>query len=232
MRVLVTRPRQSAERTAERLRNLGHQPLILPLTRPRHLPEDAEKALGRPHSALVVTSAEAVRAISKLDLSAYLDVPVFAVGSATADEVRHAGFCTVRVADGTGEGLARLLIDLDRQDLLYLAGHPRSPDLERGLTAAGIRFSTTVCYEMLPLVWIRSEVQVLETAPDAVLLYSSEAARLFMEQPLVRDNPDFWQNCRALCLSGKVARSLGEATKMKVSVASQPTEEALFALLS
>ncbi|WP_313292211.1 uroporphyrinogen-III synthase, partial [Rhizobium rhizoryzae] len=113
----MTRPRQSAERTAERLRNLGHQPLILPLTRPRHLPEDAEKALGRPHSALVVTSAEAVRAISKLDLSAYLDVPVFAVGSATADEVRHAGFCTVRVADGTGEGLARLLIDLDRQDL-------------------------------------------------------------------------------------------------------------------
>jgi uroporphyrinogen-III synthase len=232
MRVLVTRPRQSAERTAERLHKLGHQPLILPLTRPHHLPEDAGKALARPCSALVVTSAEAVRAISKLDLSAYFGVPVFAVGSATADEVRHAGFRTVTVADGTGEGLARLLIDLKRQDLLYLAGHPRSPDLEQGLTAAGIRFSTTVCYEMLPLVWIRSEVQVLETAPDAVLLYSSEAARLFMEQPLVRDNPDFWQNCRALCLSGKVARSLGEATKMKVSVASQPTEEALFALLS
>ncbi|MCJ9754909.1 uroporphyrinogen-III synthase, partial [Neorhizobium sp. BETTINA12A] len=33
MRVVVTRPESSARRTAERLQNLGHQPVLLPLTK-------------------------------------------------------------------------------------------------------------------------------------------------------------------------------------------------------
>lgn len=232
MRVLITRPRQSAERTAKKLVRLGHQPLILPLTRPCHSTEAAANALAFPHEALVITSAEAVRALDQLDLSGHLDTEVYAVGAATAEAVRRAGFRHVKTAEGTGESLARMLIDEHRTNLLYLAGSPRSPDLEQGLTGAGIRFSTVVCYEMLPLEWTQIEWEALGPAPDAVLLYSGEAARLFAEQPLVKDNPDLWASCQAICLSQKVARSLGEGSKMTVLVAREPTEETLLTLLS
>lgn len=211
---------------------MGHQPLILSLTRPRHLTEAAASALATPHDAIVITSAETVRALDGLDLSSHLNTAVYAVGAVTADELRRAGFRHVKTAEGTGESLARLLIDESRTNLLYLAGSPRSPDLEQGLAGAGIRFSTVVSYEMLPLQWTQAEWKALEAVPHAVLLYSSEAARLFSQQPFVKDNPHFWENCHAICLSAKIARSLGDGSKMTVLVASEPTEEALFALLS
>lgn len=232
MRVLVTRPRVSAERTADRLTLLGHEPAILPLTIANHMPEQAAAALSLDPGAIVFTSAEALRAISGLDLHRHHATPVYAVGTATAQEVRHHGFTHVHVGDGTGASLASLLVAHRQNNILYLAGSPRTQDLERELTRAKISFATVVCYEMLPLVWTDSDIQMLGTAPDAVLLYSREAARHFNEQPSVKNNAHFWRNCRALCLSPKVAHSLGEAAGMAISVAKDPTEDALLALLS
>ena len=232
MRVLVTRPRVSAERTANKLTRLGHEPVILPLTEARHVPEQAFAALNRDPGTIVFTSAEALRAISGLDLLQHHATPVYAVGTATAQEVRHHGFTHVHVGEGTGASLASLLVAHRQNDILYLAGNPRTPDLERELTRANISFTTVVCYEMLPLVWTDGDIQALGAAPDAVLLYSSEAARHFNEQPSVKNNAHFWRNCRALCLSLKVAHSLGEAAGMAISIAKEPTEESLLALLS
>ncbi|WP_137133807.1 uroporphyrinogen-III synthase [Rhizobium sp. FKY42] len=232
MRVLITRPRHSAERTAQTLLRLGHQPLILPLSSPHHLTEAAKAALERSQGAIAITSAEAVRALSGLDLSHHLDRLVYAVGAATADEVRRAGFRHMRIADGTGESLARLLTSEGPPDVLYLAGQPRSPDFERGLTDASQPYSTTVCYEMQPVIWNEAQLRLLDPPPQAVLLYSSEAARRFCNQPLVKRNLRFWQDCHFLCLSEKVARSLSDAANRRVSIADQPTEEALLLLLS
>lgn len=232
MRVLVTRPQHSAQRTANKLKRLGHEPIILPLTHARHLPEQAVAALGGTHNALAFTSAEALRAICGLDLSRHRKTPVYAVGAATAYEASLQGFTQIHVAEGTAKHLASLLIAHRQNDLLYLAGNPRTPDLEQCLAQAGIHFTTTVCYEMLPLVWTEEDVQALNFSPDAVLLYSSEAARQFSAQPSVKNNLHFWRGCRALCLSPKVAHSFGEVAGMAVSIANDPTEDSLLALLS
>ncbi len=45
MRVLVTRPQHSGERTAERLRKLGHEPILLPLSQPVHDGDAAVRGL-------------------------------------------------------------------------------------------------------------------------------------------------------------------------------------------
>lgn len=177
MRVIVTRPEFSARRTAARLAELGHTPVLLPMSRPAHKPEAALEALQAPHAALAITSAEAIRTLSLLGpaLAGHLATPLLAVGRATAEAAIALGFTTVIDGDGSGTQLAEAAADyFSAQDyhlspqashpsaqgrhpraqgaplLLYLAGKPRSPHFETGLAARNIGFSTTEIYEMLP----------------------------------------------------------------------------------
>src|SRR5689334_7584909 len=66
MRVLVTRPAHSATRTAQRLREMGHEPVLLPLRQPLHDSAGAATALAATNGPIAMTSAEAVRVVSAL----------------------------------------------------------------------------------------------------------------------------------------------------------------------
>lgn len=141
MRVLVTRPEEASHRTAKRLETMGHRPVVLPLMRAEHHPDDVLEGLRSPHAAIAITSAEAARVLQSLGQKTYpyLSVPLFAVGEATAMAARNAGFTAVEAAEGTassmiarfGEGLRRITA---RHPLLYLAGNPRTVTFEAGLT--------------------------------------------------------------------------------------------------
>ena len=97
MRVLVTRPAHSATRTAQRLRDMGHEPLLLPLREPLHDSNAAADALAITGGAIAVTSAEAIRVLSALGekLHPHLARSLFAVGETTAEEARSLGFRSV-----------------------------------------------------------------------------------------------------------------------------------------
>lgn len=232
MRVIVTRPSASARRTADKLRRLGHQPILLPVTEPVHDPEAIAAALLTPHRGLAITSAEAVRALDAVDLAAHRDTPVFAVGEATADAARQAGFRHVEAGPGTGEALARLITERQAQDLLYLAGDPRSPAFEAGLSAAGIRFTTVKAYAMREAAWSEDAMAALSPLPDALLLYSRQAARLSLSRlapwlALQRGHP-----FHVLCLSAQVAEAIPQKDMIRRHVADQPDEDQLLLLLS
>lgn len=114
MRVLVTRPRPAAERTAARLSAMGHEAVILPLMQAQHLAGAARAALSEPHQAIAVSSGEAVRVLGALGpaLEPHLATPLFAVGEATARAAGDLGFTDVRIGPGTGEGLAETVAAL------------------------------------------------------------------------------------------------------------------------
>ncbi len=88
---------------------LGHVPILLPLSRARHDPQAALRALegtsarraagqadALPPSIIAVTSAEALRALESLGeaLSPHLSRPLFAVGQATARWRNRSAFAT------------------------------------------------------------------------------------------------------------------------------------------
>lgn len=231
MRVVVTRPAPRCAKTAAKLAVLGHHPIILPLSEAVHRPETAQAALQQGSKALVITSSEALRSIASLPLAPVLELPLYAVGSESAAAATRAGFTNVMQGGGTGANLAALLIAHGVQDILYLAGNPRSPELEAALTQAGVRYRVAECYEMKPLSWDETQLALLTPAPDAVLLYSREAARLFAAQRNLFNEPQNWRDCRALCLSKKVASGLPENFPLAISVADRPTEDDLFAKL-
>jgi len=231
MRVIVTRPADSARRTAEKLAALGHQPLLLPLTRAEHRADEALKALSLPHRAIVLTSAEAIRALGGIDLAPHFDTPVFTVGEASAKAARKAGFRRVTAGGGNGEALAKQVGASGLDPLLYLAGAPRSPGFEEGLQQQGTGCHTVECYAMVPKDWSDQEIALLSPRPDALLLYSREAAKLFFSRAAVRERRQTLSGLRVLCLSAAIADAVPGDFAVETQVSPTPSEADLLALL-
>ncbi|MCW0019852.1 uroporphyrinogen-III synthase [Rhizobium sp. BT-226] len=235
MRVLVTRPAHSATRTAQRLRDMGHEPLLLPLRQPLHDSYAAADALATTSGAIAVTSAEAIRVLSALgeQLHPHLARPLFAVGETTADEARSLGFRSVASSRGNGGDLADLVAAEKPGSLLYLAGTPRAEAFERRLRELGIHFSVAECYRMQPTAPDPAEIDaiVANGYPDAILFYSRQTAEDFFRVPELRSALLEHSAARLLCLSEAVAQAIPTALKKTVLISPMPDEKSLLSLL-
>jgi len=235
MRVLVTRPAHSAEKTAQRLRDMGHEPLLLPMRQPAHDSAAAAAALARTSGAIAVTSAEAVRVISVLgeQLRPHLARPLFAVGKTTAKAARGLGFRSVASSNGNGRDLAELVAAQAADGLLYLAGTPRAETFEAGLRQLGIGFSVAECYRMQPVAPGPAEIEAIfaATPPQAVLFYSRQTADDFFSVAELRSALPEEGGIRLLCLSEAVAQAIPAALKKNAAIAPMPDEKSLLSLL-
>jgi uroporphyrinogen-III synthase len=239
MRVVVTRPAHSAERTAERLKELGHEAILLSLTRPVHHTTATADALKRSHGAIAVTSAEAIRVIGKpgAAVSYGLSRPLFAVGRATAEEARDAGFADVHHSEGSGAELAELISHhrslLSEQPLLYLAGTPRAPGFESRLTELAIPFHTVESYAMTDEDPADAKLRriFLDDGADAVLLYSRHSAERFFGLPFIKAHGDALKGIALFCLSAAIAGTIPDLWRTNTKIAANPDENSLLELL-
>lgn len=236
MRVVVTRPEISAARTAERLMRMGHDPVLLPLGNAVHHPKVATDALASPHSALIVTSAETLRALAEIGSDAGIDdsTTLFAVGEKTASAARSAGFRNIHIGSGDGAGLADLIaskLDLPDLPLLYLAGKPRAGSLEIRLEELGLPVRVAEIYEMIPVDYRPEEIDERLRAhpPNAVLLYSRENTLRFFE--IAEQHAVSLSETAFLCISTRAADAVPAAFRPHIRIAESPDENALFALL-
>lgn len=241
MRVLVLRPEPAAASTARKLAILGHEAVLLPLSTPEHDVAALEAALAERHSAIAITSAEVARLLGSIGgaLDRHLLTTVFSVGQASAQAAGAAGFRTVLTPGGDGKDLANMIVDhcrdfgMPAEPILYLAGTPRASGFESLLAEAGIPFRTVECYRMAPVTPARTatEAALLRPVPDAVLLYSREAARAFFELPPLTETPEVFLSTLMLCLSANVAKAVPQRFTALTVVASAPNEESLLDLL-
>lgn len=240
MRVLVTRPMPAAERTAAELARRGHQPVLLPLMRAEHRLEGLRDGPAPDTPGLALTSAEALRALAELsrpDIEPYLELPLFAVGDATAMQARALGFGRIETAAGDGASLARHLLAspaINRaRPILYLAGSPRSPEFEQTLKDATYPVEVIECYRMIPIEREATDIsQTLTPQPDCILLYSSETARLFTRAAASAGLlGDLRGSLRFLCLSHKIASALDEDFRTHASWPREPREDLLLDLI-
>ncbi|WP_157928902.1 uroporphyrinogen-III synthase [Pararhizobium haloflavum] len=232
MRVLVTRPEPGASQTAERLEALGHTAIAMPLSRTEPLMAGVNAAACPGSGDFVVTSAAAIRAVS--DRASH-DIVIWAVGKATADQARNAGFRNVMDGPGDGAGLSAMLVarrDQSNGPLTYLAGRVRSPVFERALMAAGVNFRTIDVYDTIDIDYGPDEIDALRSGRiDAVLLYSRRAAERFAEIAARHPAAGF-DAAMIACLSENVAAGLPTAMRLKALWSRTPCEPALLELLS
>ena len=234
MRVLVTRPRLDAEAFAEALAARGHEALIEPLleitlAEPSALPPELDA-----FQALLVTSANGLRAVAAL--TDRRDLPVFAVGPASAEAATAAGFARVESAEGDVEDLIRLVrTRLSPADgvLLHAAGTALAGDLKGELEAAGFTVTRAVLYtaEAASRLSDAARVALREGRVDAVALFSPRTAETFAALLREAGLSEATRPLRALCLSAAVAAKLEGLDWAAVEVAARPESEALLALL-
>jgi uroporphyrinogen-III synthase len=218
MRIWITRAEPGASRTAEKLRALGHEPVVAPLLEVHALPGSIDlDGVG----ALAFTSANGVRAFA--ERCPERSLPVFAVGDATATAARRAGFSEVASAEGDLDALADL-IAAHAASLkgTVLAPGPREPagDLPRALAAQGITARALAMYETLP-VFPRGGVGPV----DAVLIHSPKAAEGLALVMGGETGP------AAYCISAAAAAPLAGRPFARIEWAARPDEDSLLALL-
>ena len=167
-RVWITRTQPQADATAARLLALGFEPVVAPVLVTRPVADAGVDLSGV--EALAFTSATGVRAFA--GLSPARDLPVFAVGSATAEAARTAGFDDVQIGGGDVHALVAAILAATPGRVLNPTARAPAADLTALLAAHGVSASSIVVYETVPTE---------EAAPvdiDALLVHSPRAARI------------------------------------------------------
>lgn len=234
-RVLVTRPQPGASETAARLEALGFDAVVLPLTRIFQL--DPGPAPDRnAYDAIAVTSVNALRHASREMLEPLTDMPAFAVGDATADAARQAGFATVFSASGTAADLTALIAARlpAGSHILHLAGRDRTAGFAEALRERGFQIQIVEVYAAEKVSYPTDFLMATFAAGPVwgAPVLSSRAALLLGNLIAHPELNHLFENTRFFCISEKVAAALGEAANGRTNVSAAPTEESVMALLA
>ena len=228
-RVLVLRAFEDAERTGEKLRGLGFEPLISPVL------EIVATGAPPPQGAFDAALATSSKGIELAQFS--LPLPLYAVGARAIEAGAARGWRRGASAKDAA-ALAELLIENypSPARFLYLAGRDRKEELEARLRAAGHGVWVVETYEARAAAALSDRaLEALATAEVfAVLHYSRRSAEIFVRLALRREDSTFLQRLREakhLALSADVAAPLRRQLSIEPRIAAEPDEQALLALL-
>ena len=211
-KLFILRPEPGASATAEKARGMGLEPVAAPLF--KIVPVKWEAPEAGSFDALLLTSANALRCAGD-KLRSLRGLPAYAVGEATAEAARHAGFDIA----ATGEsGVERLLGSIEPDlKLLHLCGQHRSGTGEAP-------------QPITPVTVYRSEPSENPSGLDALqgqvaAVHSPRAAQRVGElvDREVRDS------IRIAAISEAAAAAAGEGWE-SIEAADKPSDEALLAL--
>jgi uroporphyrinogen-III synthase len=203
------RPEPGASETVRKARQLGLHAVAIPLFEIKAVEWQAPD----PHAfdGLLLTSANAIRFGGEA-LDALRNLPVYAVGDATASVAREAGF-TVAVSGDSG--VERLLESIPSDlRLLHLCGADRKE------TAGAIRKITPIvvyCSKPAPAPGVS------DLGEAVALIHSPRAGRRFAE--LVRDR----SSLSIVAISPAAADAVGLGWR-SIEAAARPSDDALLAL--
>jgi uroporphyrinogen-III synthase len=118
--------------------------------------------------------------------------------------------------------------------LLYLAGLPRKPSLEADLAGAGVLVTVLETYEMIQISYSTDSImeEVFDPPPEAVLLYSANAADRLMELATIETLGKSLHSARFFCLSPDIRDRLPDPWRARATAAVRPDEDSLLASLA
>lgn len=235
MRILVTRPEPGASQLAELLRRRGHEPLVEPLLTIRLRMADRLPLDGA--QALIATSRNGLAAVARArNLADAFDLPLFAVGVATANLAREMGFAHVvqgpgRAADLTHE-IAGRLEPMDGV-IVHLAGESLAFDLKSDLELLGYRVRQLLLYSSEPVAGLSaSTIAAFEEGRiDGVVAMSPRTAGTYVKLIVGHGLAGAVAGVLHVCMSDAIARALTPLGSIAVRIARAPEVDELLALI-
>jgi len=220
MAILLTRPKDGADRFADALRceiSPDVEIIISPLTRIDWLEQSLNLDKVR---RLVFTSINGVRAFVRL--SERRDIPCYTVGDATAAFAESHGMQATSCQGTAVELIARILADRERGPVLHIRGvHGRGAVVEN-LIRGGCKAQEVVTYrQMAEQLNVHAKQLLLQENPVIIPLFSPRGAMRLVDQsegkaPLL-----------VVALSEEVAKAARDLGAKQVIVAQRPDARAM-----
>ena len=213
-RVLILRPEPGASETAARARALGLDPVVAPLFTVRPVPWEAP---DEGFDAVLLTSANAARHGGE-GLRRLLHLPCHAVGEATAEAAREAGFASVATGPSDGAAAVEQMAAAGVKRALHLCGRDHLPLSHPLISIERRSVYAADAADLLP----RAAAEVAASGA-LVLLHSPRAAALFARLLGPREG------VRLAAISEAAAAAAGEGWA-ECGIAEQPRDQALLEL--
>jgi uroporphyrinogen-III synthase len=225
LQVLITRPRDEAQATADRITAAGYEPVIAPFMHVRFTPTVAPPGT----QAILVTSGNALPGLAASAM------PLLAVGDATAARARHAGFTTVLSANGDAAALAQLVcarLDPNGGPLLLACGRGQGAPICNDLRRAGFRVHRRVTYAAVPVTAFppAAESALRGGQVHAAIFLSGQTAATFARLLPSALTPRLG-NVFALAIGKTAADALNHLPWRQVRLARNPTLDDVLAQL-
>lgn len=227
---MITRPEPGASETAARVAALGFQPIVAPLLAISPLPTPLPSS-GQVQ-AILVTSRNAIQALP----ASHRHLPLFAVGDATAQRARSAGFDRVASADGDAAALADLVartVIAHAGPLLLATGRLQGNPLAADLRRRGFAVVRRVVYaaEPVPALPAAAGAALSAGTVRAAMFFSAETARTCVHLLQGAALHEAVRTVDALAIGRPAAVALEALPWRRVRVAARPGQDAMLALL-
>jgi uroporphyrinogen-III synthase len=219
IRLMVVRAEPGASETVARAATLGLEALKAPIFDVKAL--DWEAPDRKLFDAILLTSAHSARLAGE-GLRGFTALVCYAVGEATAEAARHAGFGEIRIGTGDGAALAALAEREGVRAALHLCGRDYRP-LER----PGLRVTRRIVYAADPIASLPATALQALSHDAVVLLHSPRAAAHFAHLIDAAAMPR--ADIRIAAISSAAALDAGRGWMQK-AVAARPRDEALLEL--
>jgi uroporphyrinogen-III synthase len=231
-RALVTRPPEDAEGISQALATRGIAVQLEPLLT-IHVLDGPPLSLAGVQGVLA-TSANGVRAFAAR--CPRRDLPLWAVGDATARCALALGFSAVEAAGGNVERLADLVtarVDPAAGTLLHVAGTRLAGDLAGRLAGAGFTVRRAVLYEARPAAAASPALLAAldQEALDLALFFSPRTAETFVTLLQGAGRGASCRRMQAIALSPAVAERLSRLPWKRIHVAAHPDQAALLSVI-
>jgi len=233
--VLITRPKDQSDALAATLEARGIKTMIAALLEIEAVMPELPNMAGI--QSVLFTSRQAPAPFAKSCREKGFDpndIKVLAVGAATADAAREAGFGNITPAAGNVEALvkqAQVLFDRKKGPLLYVRGNEISSDIAAILAKSGLVVENFILYNSNMATALPKDVIDAMFVGEIryVMLYSARTAEALCQ--LIKQNRlgSACPQIIAICMSAQVAESARAVQWKSVRVAAQPTEEAMIA---
>lgn len=224
MRVLLTRPQMQCEELGAVLKSSGIEWLGEPLL--SMVPVEWDPGVLTEGHAVLLTSANASRELLRI-AGVRRDLPIFAVGRATAAGLLAGGFTNVQIAEGTAVSLiadVRQKLDPQAGRLIYLSGYDVSVDLAAALASFGYSVDRSVVYRALAAERLsaRTRHELSWNRVDGAVFLSARTAAVFCDLITAADMVSTCSRMTAFVISEQVAQALRSAGFGQVVVAASP----------
>jgi uroporphyrinogen-III synthase len=233
MHLLVTRPQPDAEDLQRKLEVKGFRVSVAPLLDIRTGPQRAIP--NRPYQAVLITSANGVRALAQHPArDRLLGRVAYAVGPQSRVAATATGFSKVVEAGGDVTAIIKKVeseLEPRRGPLLYLSGEETSGDLEAVLQGRGFEVDRVIMYSAFPAFHLPPSVSAMikRRAIDGVLLYSRRTAKVWRKCIAADDLDAHTMHILHFCLAAAVAGPLPEGWMAKI--ATHASEQGMFDLI-